>query len=76
LRFFFCRWRKIQTEFIRAEEAVAKLPEFRALDEFAVMYQPFSKNLSVCNHPAFDVLLFFTLLFTFFIRVAINCNTL
>lgn len=48
-----CRWRRIQQEFVEAEEAVAKLPEFRALDEFAVMYQPFTKNLSVCNHPAF-----------------------
>ncbi|XP_070504214.1 phospholipase B1, membrane-associated-like [Chironomus tepperi] len=41
------RWKKIQRQFISVEEEVAKLDEFRRLDEFAVMYQPFTKNISI-----------------------------
>ncbi|CRK94860.1 CLUMA_CG008352, isoform A [Clunio marinus] len=41
------RWQKIQRHFIRVEEEVAKLEEFRGLDEFAVMYQPWSNNVSL-----------------------------
>lgn len=41
------RWQKIQHQFVRVEEEVAKLQEFRGLDEFAVMYQPWSTNVSL-----------------------------
>jgi len=41
------RWQKIQREFVQVEAEVAQLAEFRGLDEFAVMYQPWSRNVSV-----------------------------
>ncbi|KAG5672555.1 hypothetical protein PVAND_002673 [Polypedilum vanderplanki] len=41
------RWMKIQQRFIQVEEEVAKSEEFRRLDEFAVMYQPWSTNVSL-----------------------------
>jgi hypothetical protein len=41
------RWKEIQRRFIKVEEEVARMDEFRRLDEFAVMYQPWSTNLSV-----------------------------
>ena len=45
--FFVFRWQKIQRQFIRAEEEVSKLQEFRGLDEFAVMYQPWPTKVTV-----------------------------
>ncbi|XP_055693017.1 phospholipase B1, membrane-associated-like [Lutzomyia longipalpis] len=41
------RLRNIQQEFIRAEAEVAQYDEFKGLQEFAVVYQPFSRNLSI-----------------------------
>lgn len=43
------RMTRIQTDFIKAEEDVAKLKEFRNLKDFAVVYQPFTKNFSVTS---------------------------
>jgi hypothetical protein len=45
--FSVVRYKKIQQRFIDVEEEVAKAEEFRRLDEFAVMYQPWSTNVSV-----------------------------
>lgn len=41
------RIQRIQHNFIKAEENVAKLKEFRGLKEFAVVYQPLTKNFTV-----------------------------
>jgi hypothetical protein len=41
------RWQNIQNEFVRVEAEVAKSKEFRGLDEFAVVYQPWSTKLSL-----------------------------
>uniref|UniRef100_A0A182WFB0 SGNH hydrolase-type esterase domain-containing protein n=1 Tax=Anopheles minimus TaxID=112268 RepID=A0A182WFB0_9DIPT len=41
------RWARIQNEFIRVEKEVAESREFRELDEFAVVYQPWSLNVSL-----------------------------
>lgn len=38
---------RLQKEFIRAEEEVARYPEFRGLNEFAVVYQPMTKQFSL-----------------------------
>lgn len=46
-QFNLSRWHKIQHQFIKVEEEVAKLEEFRGFDEFSVMYQPFSSGISV-----------------------------
>jgi hypothetical protein len=40
------QWGRIQEEFNKAEEEVAKLKEFQGLNEFAVVYQPLTRNLS------------------------------
>jgi hypothetical protein len=40
------QWGRIQREFNQAEEEVAKLKEFQGLNEFAVVYQPLTRNLS------------------------------
>ena len=56
---WFYRWQNIQNEFIRVEEEVSKAKEFRGLDEFAVVYQPWSTKLSVyCkNNNNFKILI-------------------
>lgn len=41
------RWSRIQQEYIRVEEEVARMKEFRGLDTFAVVLQPWSKKSSV-----------------------------
>ncbi|XP_053684874.1 phospholipase B1, membrane-associated-like [Sabethes cyaneus] len=41
------RWRRIQEEMVQVEMEVAKLDEFRRLDEFAVVHQPWSTNISL-----------------------------
>ncbi|XP_039429002.1 phospholipase B1, membrane-associated-like [Culex pipiens pallens] len=41
------RWHRIQDGMVQAEREVAKLDEFRRLDEFAVMYQPWSTEISL-----------------------------
>lgn len=41
------RWARIQDEYIRVEKEVAESREFRGLDEFAVVYQPWSLNVTV-----------------------------
>uniref|UniRef100_A0A182YNY3 Phospholipase B1, membrane-associated n=1 Tax=Anopheles stephensi TaxID=30069 RepID=A0A182YNY3_ANOST len=41
------RWRRIQNEMIRVEKEVAESKEFRGLDEFAVVYQPWSLNVTM-----------------------------
>uniref|UniRef100_A0A182ML08 SGNH hydrolase-type esterase domain-containing protein n=1 Tax=Anopheles culicifacies TaxID=139723 RepID=A0A182ML08_9DIPT len=41
------RWSKIQDEYIRVEKEIAESAEFRGLDEFAVVYQPWSLNVSM-----------------------------
>lgn len=42
------RYHRIQQEMHRAEEAVAAMKEFRR-DDFAVVYQPWTEELSVSN---------------------------
>lgn len=61
------RWQKIQREFIKVEEEVARLQEFRGLDEFAVIYQPWSTNISV---------IILSMCFLFFYASSVNCITL
>ncbi|EAA44293.4 AGAP011512-PA, partial [Anopheles gambiae str. PEST] len=41
------RWARIQDEYIRVEKEVAESREFRGLDEFAVVYQPWSLNVTM-----------------------------
>uniref|UniRef100_A0A182K1T2 SGNH hydrolase-type esterase domain-containing protein n=1 Tax=Anopheles christyi TaxID=43041 RepID=A0A182K1T2_9DIPT len=41
------RWARIQDELIRVEQEVAESQEFRGLDEFAVVYQPWSLNVTL-----------------------------
>ncbi|XP_052873446.1 phospholipase B1, membrane-associated-like [Anopheles cruzii] len=41
------RWARIQDQYIEVEKDVAESKEFRGLDEFAVVYQPWSLNISM-----------------------------
>ncbi|XP_049546327.1 phospholipase B1, membrane-associated-like [Anopheles darlingi] len=41
------RWARIQEQFISVEREVAESAEFRGLDEFAVVYQPWSLNVTM-----------------------------
>uniref|UniRef100_A0A182MY44 Phospholipase B1, membrane-associated n=1 Tax=Anopheles dirus TaxID=7168 RepID=A0A182MY44_9DIPT len=41
------RWARIQDEYSRVEKEVAESKEFRGLSEFAVVYQPWSLNVSM-----------------------------
>ncbi|XP_065084834.1 phospholipase B1, membrane-associated-like [Ochlerotatus camptorhynchus] len=41
------RWRAIQEGMIKVEEEVSQMDEFRRLDEFAVVYQPWSTHISL-----------------------------
>ncbi|XP_049289997.1 phospholipase B1, membrane-associated-like isoform X2 [Anopheles funestus] len=41
------RWGRIQDEYIKMEKEIAESKEFRGLDEFAVVYQPWSLNVTM-----------------------------
>ncbi|XP_055597334.1 phospholipase B1, membrane-associated-like [Uranotaenia lowii] len=41
------RWRRIQQQMIKAEVEVSEMDEFRRLDEFAVVHQPWSTQLTL-----------------------------
>ncbi|XP_050093192.1 phospholipase B1, membrane-associated-like [Anopheles aquasalis] len=41
------RWARIQEQYISVEREVAESAEFRGLDEFAVVYQPWSLNVTM-----------------------------
>ncbi|XP_053670197.1 phospholipase B1, membrane-associated-like [Anopheles nili] len=41
------RWARIQDQYTRVEKEIAESQEFRGLDEFAVVYQPWSLNVSM-----------------------------
>lgn len=64
------RLHNIQQEFIKAEAEVAQYDEFKGLQEFAVVYQPFSLNLSVSlvqYSPFFPFVILSTIQFEFYL---------
>ncbi|XP_021707467.1 phospholipase B1, membrane-associated [Aedes aegypti] len=52
------RWARIQKQYKKVEEEVPLMDEFRGLDEFAVVHQPWTKRLSLNDDKGVD----FTLL--------------
>uniref|UniRef100_A0A182MTA8 Uncharacterized protein n=1 Tax=Anopheles culicifacies TaxID=139723 RepID=A0A182MTA8_9DIPT len=48
------RWARIQMQYRKVEEEVAMMDEFRGLDEFAVVHQPWTRNLSLMKGNEVD----------------------